>query len=43
MEQKKAEIVQLIWTIVKVAIGYLIGYVTNNPEAAGAVSAFLNY
>lgn len=43
MEKKQAELIQIIWTIVKVAVGYLIGYVTNNPEAAKAVSDFLNY
>ena len=43
MEQKKVELIQIIWTIIKVAVGYLIGYLTNNPEAATQVSAFLNY
>lgn len=43
MQKKQAELIQIIWTIVKVAVGYLIGYLTNNPEAAKAVSDFLNY
>jgi len=43
MKQKQAELIQILWTIVKVAVGYLIGYVTQNPEAAKAVSDFLNY
>lgn len=43
MKQKNAELIQIIWTIVKVAVGYLIGYLTQNPEAAKAVSDFLNY
>lgn len=43
MDKKKAELIQIIWTVIKVAVGYLIGYLTNNPEAASQVSAFLNY
>lgn len=43
MEQKKAEFIQLLWTIVKVAVGYLIGYVTQNPTAAKAAESFLNF
>lgn len=43
MDKKKAELIQIIWTVLKVAVGYLIGYLTNNPEAASQVSAFLNY
>lgn len=43
MKQKQAELIQILWTIVKVAVGYLIGYVTQNPEAAKAVTDLLNY
>lgn len=43
MEKKQAELVQIIWTIVKVAVGYLIGYITQNAAAADAVAAILNY
>lgn len=43
MDKKKAELIQILWTVIKVAVGYLIGYLTNNPEAASQVSAFLNY
>lgn len=43
MEKKQVELIQIIWTIVKVAVGYLIGYMTQNPEAAKALSDFLNY
>lgn len=43
MEKKKAELIQIIWTIVKVTVGYLIGYVTQNPEAAKAIGDILNY
>lgn len=43
MDKQKAELIQIIWTVVKVAIGYLIGYITNNPEVASQVAAFLNY
>lgn len=43
MKQKQAELIQILWTIVKVAVGYLIGYLTQNPEAAQAVSDILNY
>lgn len=43
MDKKKAELIQIIWTVIKVAVGYLIGYLTNNPEAASQVAAFLNY
>lgn len=43
MDKNKAELLQVLWTLVKVAVGYLIGYVTNNPGAVQAVSDFLNY
>ena len=43
MDKKKAELIQIFWTVIKLAVGYLIGYLTNNPEAAQQVSAFLNY
>lgn len=43
MDKKQVELINIIWTVVKIAVGYLIGYLTNNPEAAQQVSDFLNY